>query len=67
MQAIDWFRRWLIWRKGNGNSRLHQYLVLVKIVKSPTMDWTFLPEEWKDIELAFYKGALRGLYNDNKE
>lgn len=60
MQAIDWFRCWLIWKKHNGNSKIHQYLVLLKVENSPTMDLTFLPEEWKDIELAFYKGIIKG-------
>ena len=42
---IKHFRRWNIWRKNAMNSKLHKFLVLFGVIKSPTMATVFLPEE----------------------
>lgn len=38
-------RRWNYWRKYNSNGRLHKLLVLLGVIKSPTMVTVLLPEE----------------------
>lgn len=43
-------RRWSYWRKHNTNGRLHHILVLFGIVKSPTLAFTMLPEEIRDMK-----------------
>lgn len=44
---IKYIRRWNIWRKRNTNSVFHKFLVLLGIIKSPTMMFISLPEEWQ--------------------
>ena len=48
------FRRWNSWRKGNANCKFHQILVLLKLVKSPTFEMFFLPEEVPNYKTIFY-------------
>lgn len=48
---IKHFKRWNIWRKRNINGRMHKFLVLVGIRKSPTLYFTCLPgelDQWKE-------------------
>lgn len=44
-KLIRHIKNWNIWRKHNANGRIHHILVLLGIIKSPTMLHTFLPEE----------------------
>lgn len=44
-KLIKHIRRWNLWRKKCMNSKLHKFLVLFGVVKSPTMATVFLPEE----------------------
>ena len=39
------FRRWNVWRKHNANGKLHHILVLLGIIRSPTMGWTLVGYE----------------------
>ena len=50
-KIIDHIRRWNIWRKHCINSPFHKFLVLIGFIKSPTMAFTFLPEELRS---SFY-------------
>lgn len=50
MKIITYIRRWNKWRKYNLNSRTYKMLVLLGIIKSPTMLLTILPEENLHIE-----------------
>lgn len=43
--VIKHIRRWNYWRKYNSNGRLHKLLVLLGVIKSPTMVTVLLPEE----------------------
>lgn len=46
------FKKWLEWRQSNRNSKLHQLLVLLGLIQSPTfiLFWT------KEERAAFIKG-----------
>lgn len=44
-KLIKHIKIWNIWRKHNANGRIHHILVLLGIIKSPTMLYTFLPGE----------------------
>lgn len=44
-KLIRHFKRWNIWRKHNGNGKLHHFLVLIGLIKSPTMGGVWLEEE----------------------
>ena len=33
------FRKWNKWRKRSGDSKLYKFLVLMRIIKSPTFEW----------------------------
>ena len=44
-KLIKHIRRWILWRKNCMNSKLHKFLVLFGVVKSPTMATVFLPDE----------------------
>ena len=35
---ITWVKVWNDWRKHNLNGRLHKFLVLIRVVHSPTFD-----------------------------
>lgn len=37
-KTIDYIKLWSKWRKHNLNGRFHHYLVLFKIIKSPTFE-----------------------------
>lgn len=43
------FRRWNLWRKRNLNGRLHHFLVLIRLRKSPTLALVLLPDEQSNI------------------
>lgn len=45
LRVIKHIRRWNYWRKNNSNGRLHKLLVLLGVIKSPTMVTVLLPEE----------------------
>ena len=57
---IKHIRRWNIWRKHCMNSPFHKFLVLVGFIKSPTMSFTFLPEEWLAYEEKMHNILQRG-------
>lgn len=57
-------KRWNKWRKNNSNSKLHKFLVLIGLVKSPTMEWTFLEDEMKKINNGLLE-SVRDLTADN--
>lgn len=59
-----WFKRWKAWRKHNLNSKFYQFLVLLKIVESPTMPYTFTDEELQAFQDGFREGLKRGLENE---
>lgn len=42
-------KRWNKWRKNNINSKLHKFLVLIRLIKSPTMNQILLDDEIKII------------------
>ena len=42
-------KRWNKWRKHNLNGPLHKFLVLIGLIKSPTMALVFTDEEVKQI------------------
>lgn len=44
-KLIKHIRRWNLWRKNCMNSKLHKFLVLFGVVKSPTMATVFLHDE----------------------
>ena len=46
---INHVKRWNKWRKHNLNGPLHKFLVLIGLVKSPTMLMIFTDEEVKRI------------------
>lgn len=46
IKIIRHIKQWNIWRKHSLNGRLYKCLVLFKLVKSPTFELTFLPEEF---------------------
>lgn len=50
IEVIKHIRRWNYWRKNNSNGRFYKILVLLGIVKSPTMVTVLLPEEkeWEE-------------------
>lgn len=53
-------RRWNIWRKRCGNSKFYKLIVLLGIVKSPTMTLTLMPEDLDMIQQGFIEGMIRG-------
>lgn len=53
MKVINHIRRWNKWRKCNLNGWFHKFLVLIGIIKSPT-----LPCIWLDSELKAYRKGL---------
>lgn len=50
---IKHFRKWNIWRKHCSNSTIYKFLVLIGLMKSPSMMFVLLPEECKEIEEVF--------------
>lgn len=46
---LDHIRRWNIWRKGCLNGPIHKILVLFGVIKSPSMIFVMLSEEWDRI------------------
>ena len=50
---INHIRRWNIWRKHCLNNPFHKFLVLIGFIKSPTILFTPLPEEWQKVEEVF--------------
>ncbi|MBS4930280.1 MAG: hypothetical protein KH020_02945 [Clostridiales bacterium] len=42
-------KRWNKWRKNNINNKLHKFLVLIRLIKSPTMNQILLDDEIKII------------------
>lgn len=52
MKIIKHIKRWNVWRKHNVNSKLHKILVLFGIIKSPTLAFTLIPEEYEEIQKA---------------
>ena len=62
-RLIKHIKRWNEWRKHNGNSPLHKLLVLLGIVKSPTLPFVLIKEEGKAMAEAFEKGFKEGLNN----
>lgn len=46
---LDHIRRWNIWRKGCLNGPIYKILVLFGVIKSPTMIFVMLSEEWDRI------------------
>lgn len=67
-RLIKHIRRWNIWRKYNGNSRMHKLLVLIGLIHSPTMRMVLLPEELeqRDIHMDVCEAFLKGV-NDALE
>lgn len=35
---IEWAQKWKTWKKHNRNSIVYQLLVLIKIIRSPTLE-----------------------------
>ncbi len=62
-RLIKHVKRWNEWRKYNGNSKMHKLLVLLGIVKSPTLPNILTKEEGKAVYEAFEKGFKEGLNN----
>lgn len=62
-ELIKHVKRWNEWRKYNGNSPLYKLLVLLGIVKSPTLSNILTKEEDKAVLEAFKKGFDEGLNN----
>lgn len=60
-RVINHIRRWNKWRKYNLNGRLHKFLVLIGITKSPTMPYVWLDSEYKEFEKGLRKGFEEGL------
>ena len=58
---IKHIKRWNEWRKHNGNSSLYKLLVLLGIVKSPTLPFVLTKEEDKAVVEAFKKGLKEGV------
>lgn len=69
IKIIKHFRRWNIWRKRCGNSTVYKFLVLIGMRKSPTMEFTLLPEEWQEYEeralMAWTKDICKPLSDIN--
>ena len=63
-KVIKYIKRWNEWRKHNGNSSLHKLLVLLGIIKSPTLPHILTKEEGKAMYEAFEKGFKEGLRNE---
>lgn len=61
--TIEHIKRWNVWRKHNKNSIAHKILVLVGIIKSPTLNCTLTKDEYK----AFYDGFMEGVKNGNDD
>lgn len=59
MKIIRYIKRWNEWRKGNRNSILYKFLVLIKVRRSPTLEHFWTEEQGK----AFYEGFMEGLKN----
>lgn len=57
----DHFRRWNIWRKQCLNGPLHKLLVLLKLLPSPTLELTLLPEERYRLVEEFERGITEGM------
>ena len=60
-KLIRHIRRWNYWRKHNVNGRIHHFLVLIGFIKSPTFNFTILPEEVPDMG-----DYIQKLMNDEK-
>lgn len=45
---IKHLRRWNRWRKGSADSKIYKILVLFGLMRSPSMRFVFLQEEWKE-------------------
>lgn len=58
---LDHIRRWNIWRKHCLNGPIHKILVLFGVIKSPTMPFVLLPEEWDRIW-----DAMKGENDENR-
>lgn len=57
---IKHIRRWNIWRKHCMNSPFYKFLVLIGFIKSPTMAFISLPEEWIEYEEKMRNILQRG-------
>lgn len=60
-KLIRHIRRWNIWRKYNGGSRMHKFLVLIGFMQSPTMRNVILPEEPLEWGESLAKGFSDGM------
>lgn len=56
------FKKWIEWRKYNGNSFIYKLLVLFKIVKSPTFECFHTQDEWEEFAKGFEEGLKSGRY-----
>lgn len=59
-KIIRHIKRWNKWRKNCCNSKFHKFLVLVGIIKSPTMPHILLDDEIKAFQDGFKKGIKGG-------
>lgn len=60
MKLEKHIRRWNIWRKNSANNVWCKIMVLLGIMKSPTLPYILLPEERKEIEDAFKNSMSEG-------
>ena len=47
-KVINHVRRWNIWRKHNADGKIHKFIVLIGLIKSPTFGTASLPEEMQE-------------------
>jgi len=61
-KIIRHIKRWNKWRKNCLNSKFHKFLVLVGIIKSPTMPLILLDDEIKAFQDGIEKGIIKMPY-----
>lgn len=66
-KLIRHFKRWNHWRKRNTNSKLHQFLVLIGLHNSPTMNHVILKEEWEELVTFSTDVTSFRMYTDEEE
>lgn len=66
-KIIRHFKRWNYWRKRNTNGPLHQFLVLIGLHNSPTMNQVILKEEWDELVAFSTDVTSFRMYSDEEE
>lgn len=54
IKLLNHIERWNIWRKHNTNSKIHHLLVLLGVIKSPTMCFVYTKAEQETL-YDYYK------------